>query len=190
DESFREMLPFVFDLFGVPDPASPSPAIDPEQRQKRVHGVLKRVLHHPAYRGLQVILPEDLPRFDAATDAYLGPTAENMPPTASLLPVTFRPEYQAPWMERPYYKPLPLQPLDPEAIHALLRDQLGEDPSVAALPGIIHARTKGNPFFTEEVVQSLVEGGQLAGERGAYRLARSEERRVGGGVMARALPVP
>src|SRR5215831_7613246 len=36
---------------------------------------------------------------------------------------------------------------------------------------IIHARTNGNPFLIEEVVQSLVEGGHLAGRRGAYRLA-------------------
>src|SRR4030095_5103589 len=45
DESFREVLPIVFDLFGVPDPANPSPRIDPEQRQKRIHGVLRRILH-------------------------------------------------------------------------------------------------------------------------------------------------
>ena len=38
NESFREMLPFVFDLLGVPDPGNPSPAIEPEQRQKRIHG--------------------------------------------------------------------------------------------------------------------------------------------------------
>jgi predicted ATPase len=74
-------------------------------------------------------------------------------------------------MQRSYYQQLLLQPLDFEAIRALLRDQLGEDPSVAALPEIIDARTKGNPFFIEEVVQSLVESGQLTGGRGAYRLA-------------------
>jgi adenylate cyclase len=34
----------------------------------------------------------------------------------------------------------------------------------------IHARTAGNPFFTEEVVQSLIESGQLEGVRGSYRL--------------------
>src|SRR5215510_2725038 len=175
DESYREVLPFIFDLFGVPDPANPSPAIDPEQRQKRIHGVLKQVLHDPAYDGRHVILLEDLHWFDGASDAYLQTTVENMPATRNLLVVTFRPEYHAPWMERPYYQPLPLQPLDPEAIHALLRDQLGKDPSVARLPQIIHARTKGNPFFTEEVVQSLVDGGQLAGGRGAYRLATPVE---------------
>jgi len=136
DESFREVLPFVFDLFGVPDPASPSPSIDPEQRQKRNPGVLKRILHDPAYRGLRVILLEDLHWFDGASDAYLETTVESVPATRDLLLVTFRPEYQARWMQHSYYQQLPLQPLDPAAIRAPLRDQLGDDPSVAALPEI------------------------------------------------------
>lgn len=170
DERFREALPFVFDLFGVPDPANPSPAIDPEQRRKRIHGVLKQILHDPTYGRLRVILLEDLHWFDGASDAYLETTVDSLPATRDLLLVTFRPEYEAHWMERSYYEQLSLQPLDPEAIRALLRDQLGEDASVVALPEMIRAHTKGNPFFIEEVVQSLVEGGQLAGERGAYRL--------------------
>src|SRR5581483_5891461 len=36
-------------------------------------------------------------------------------------------------------------------------------------------RTEGNPFFVEESVRTLVEGGALAGERGAYRLAKPLE---------------
>jgi len=175
DESFREVLPIVFDLFGVPDPANPSPRIDPEQRQKRIHGVLRRILHDPAYGGLRVILLEDLHWFDGASDAYLETTVDSMPATHDLLLVTFRPEYQARWIQRSYYQQLPLQSLDPEAIRTLLRDQLGEDTSVAALPEIIQARTNGNPFFIEEVVQSLVDGGQLVGRRGAYRLATPVE---------------
>ncbi len=98
-----------------------------------------------------------------------------MPATRDLWLVNFRPEYQSRWMQRSYYQQLPLQPLGPEAIRALLRDQLGEDPSVAALPETIHERTKGNPFFIEEVVQSLVESGHLAGARGAYRLTTAVE---------------
>jgi adenylate cyclase len=169
------VLPFVFDLFGVPDPANPAPAIDPEQRQKRLHGAVKRVLHDPAYGGTRVILLEDLHWFDGASDAFLDTMIESVPAARDLLLVNFRPEYQARWMQRSYYQQLPLQPLGPEAIRALLRDQLGEDPSVAALPGIIHERTKGNPFFIEEVVQSLVESGHLAGARGAYRLTTAVE---------------
>jgi adenylate cyclase len=41
-----------------------------------------------------------------------------------------------------------------------------------ALPALVRERTGGNPFFIEEVVQALVEGGSLVGTRGAYRLAR------------------
>jgi Double zinc ribbon len=69
----------------------PSPAIDPEQRQKRTHGVLKRILHDPAYGGLRVILLEDLHWFDGASDAYLETTIDSVPATRDLLLVTFRP---------------------------------------------------------------------------------------------------
>jgi class 3 adenylate cyclase/tetratricopeptide (TPR) repeat protein len=175
NESFRESLPFVFDLFGVPDPANPAPAIDPEQRQKRLHGVVKQVFHDPAYGGTRVMLLEDLHWFDGASDGFLETTIESAPATRDLVLLNFRPEYQADWMQRSYYQQLPLQPLAPEAIRAFLRDQLGEDPSVAALPEMIHERTKGNPFFIEEVVQSLVESGHLAGTRGAYRLTSAVE---------------
>ena len=176
DEGFREVLPLLFDVFGVPDPANPSPAMDAEQRQKRLHGTVKRLLHDPAYGGgTRVILLEDLHWFDGASDALLETIVDSVPASRDLWLVNFRPEYQARWMQRSYYQHLPLQPLGPEAIRALLRDQLGDDPSVAALPATIHERTKGNPFFIEEVVQSLVESGHLAGRHGAYRLTTPVE---------------
>jgi adenylate cyclase len=170
DESFREMLPVVFDVFGVPDPTSPAPSMDPEQRQKRLRAVVKQVLHDPAYGGTRILLLEDLHWFDGASDGFLETIVESAPATRDLLLVNFRPEYSASWMQRSYYQHLPLQPLEPEALRELLRAELGDDPSVARLPKAIHERTKGNPFFTEEVVQSMLEAGHLVGERGAYRL--------------------
>ena len=85
DESFREVLPLLFDVFGVPDPANPAPAIDPEQRQKRLHGVVKRVLHDPAYSGERVLLLEDLHWFDGASDAFLETAVESVPATRDLV---------------------------------------------------------------------------------------------------------
>ena len=43
-------------------------------------------------------------------------------------------------------------------------------PRWTAWPSSSSERTGGNPFFVEEVVQSLVEDGRLVGERGACRL--------------------
>ena len=171
DDGFREALPILFDVFGVPDPANPSPPLDPEQRQKKINNVVKRILHDPAYAGgTRVILLEDLHWFDGASDSFLETFVESLPATRDLWLLNFRPEYQARWMQRSYYQHLPLQPLAPDAIRQLLHDELGHDPSVAALPEMIHTRTKGNPFFVEEVVQTLIESGHLSGARGAYRL--------------------
>jgi adenylate cyclase len=176
DEKYRESLPYLFDVFGVPDAANPAPAADPEQRQKRIHAVVKQVFHDPNYAsGPRVLLLEDLHWFDSASDAFLETTIESAPASHDLVLVNFRPEYQARWMQRSYYQHLPLQPLGPDAIRALLRDQLGDHPSVASLPEMIHARTKGNPFFIEEVVQTLVESGHLSGSRGAYQLTTAVE---------------
>jgi len=175
DDAFREALPVLFDLFGVPDAANPAPAMDPERRQKSIQGVVKRLLHDPAYHGARVILLEDLHWFDGASDAFLETFVESVPVTGDLWLLNFRPEYQAGWMQRSYYQHLALQPLGADAIRALLADQLGNDSSVATLPEAIHARTKGNPFFIEEVVQSLVESGHLQGTRGAYRLVTPVE---------------
>jgi tetratricopeptide (TPR) repeat protein len=52
----------------------------------------------------------------------------------------------------------------------MLAGVIGDDPSVRGLPERIHARTGGNPFFAEEIVQGLIEDGSLAGTPGAYRL--------------------
>jgi len=170
DGSFREVPPFVFDLFGVPDPANPSPAIDPEQRQKRIHGVLRRILHDPAYGGLRVILFEDLHWFDGASDAYLETTVESVPATHDLLLVTFRPEYQARWMQCSYYQQLPLRPLDPEAIRALLRSTRGGSERRGAARD--HPRAHKRQSVLHRGGGAVARGGRhLAGRRGAYRLA-------------------
>jgi predicted ATPase len=58
----------------------------------------------------------------------------------------------------------------PDAIREMVDALLGNDPSTAGLAEAIHARTGGNPFFTEEVVQNLIESGKLKGSKGAYRL--------------------
>jgi adenylate cyclase len=47
---------------------------------------------------------------------------------------------------------------------------LGSDPSLGDLAERIQQRAAGNPFFIEEMVQSLVDAASLEGERGAYRL--------------------
>jgi AAA ATPase domain/Adenylate and Guanylate cyclase catalytic domain len=172
DESFREALPMMFEFLGVPDPDLPSPRMDPEARQRQLYTVIKRVTQLRGQRAPAVTLFEDLHWFDGGSEALLEQLVEALPGTRFLRVVTFRPEYHARWMKKSYYQQLPLLPLGPEAIAELLADLLGTDPSLEGLGELIREPTSGNPFFVEEVVQSLAEGGNLVGSKGAYRLVK------------------
>jgi adenylate cyclase len=112
---------------------------------------------------------------DPESDALLSQLVEAMGWTRTLLLVNYRPEYRAAWMEGSYCQSLALAPLERAAIQSLLQELLGDDPSLAPLVEQVSERTRGNPFFVEEVVQSLSASGHLAGEPGRYRLVRPGE---------------
>jgi len=176
DEVFRDDLPLIFDFLGVPDPERPAPQIDPEARQRQLFAFGKRLVQARSRREPAIYLLEDLHWFDEASEAFLANSVEAVGGTRTLLLTNFRPEFHAAWMQKSYYQQLPLLPLGPEAIDELLHDLLGTDDSLQELAGRIRERTGGNPFFVEEVLQSLVESGNLAGERGVYRMVgRVEE---------------
>jgi tetratricopeptide (TPR) repeat protein len=118
---------------------------------------------------------EDLHWVDPASEAFVENLVEGARGSRTLILVNFRREYRAGWMEKSHYQALPLAALGPEAISELLADLLGGDPSLQGLPELIRTRTGGNPFFTEEVVQSLIESGSLQGTKGAYQLVTPVE---------------
>jgi class 3 adenylate cyclase len=170
DETLADGLPLMFDFLGVPDPERPSPPLGPEARQRQLLDLIRRLSLARSAREPTVILFEDLRWFDRASEEFIeNVVAEVAPGNRTLMLLNFRPEYHASWMRRSYYQQLPLLPLGPEAIQELLADLLRR------LTELIQERTGGNPFFIEEVVQSLVETGVLAGTRGAYRLGKRAE---------------
>jgi adenylate cyclase len=169
------VLPILFDFLGVPDPKRPSPVIDPESRQKRLIGLVRRIIKARSREEPAVVLFEDMHWMDPGSEAFLENIMETVAGTRTLLLLTFRPEYRAEWMTKTFYQQIPLLPLGPEAIAEMLRDLLGEDPTVSESCTRIASHTGGNPFFIEEVVLSLVEARVLEGKRGAYRLAKPVE---------------
>jgi class 3 adenylate cyclase/tetratricopeptide (TPR) repeat protein len=176
DERLRESLPLVFDFMGVADPDNPAPRIDPEARQRQMFDIVRRVIQARGGSETRVTLLEDLHWFDGGSEAFLEPLIDASIDTPALTLLNYRPEYHAAWMGKSYFHQMPLAPLGPEAIRELLDALLGKDPSIARLPRMIHERSGGNPFFTEEVVQSLIESGNLQGSKGAYRLVTPVEK--------------
>jgi len=170
DDRLREALPLVFDFLGVPDPERPPPRLDPEARQRQLVGFTGELVRARSAREPAVLLIDDLHWIDPASDALLAAVIEVMSGTRTFVLLNFRPEYRAEWMRRADYQQVALRPLGPEAIDELLRALLGDHASLAPLLPRLRERAGGNPFFAEELVQSLVEAGTLGGTKSAYRL--------------------
>jgi len=173
DDALKPVVPLVFDLLGVPDTSRSVPATDAGARQSRLLDTCAALLRARARRQPAVLLIEDLHWLDGGSDAFIHRLLPALADAPVLPVLNFRPEYDHAWLHGPAYRQIALQPLADADGSALLAELLGRDPSLGDLAEHLGTRAAGNPFFVEELVQSLVQSGALSGARGAYRLART-----------------
>lgn len=165
----EEELPLVLDFLGLPDPKRPLAALDAEARRARLFAFVCRLVQTHSAREPTVLLIDDLHWIDAESNAFLAELVEAMGWTRTLLLLNFRPDCAAEWMRVSYYQQLQLSPLTADAADALLHELVGDDPSIAAVREMIKERAAGNPFFIEEIVQSLLDQGVLVREAPSRR---------------------
>ena len=171
DPGLGDAVPLILEVLGVTDPtaadhSAPSVA-------ERLAGFMRRFVRLRSATDPVVLLLDDAHWIDRASDELMREIAASVGDSRTLLLANFRPEYRPAWIGGSRYHQLALSPLGDEASRELLRELLGSDSSLGDLSELICERTGGNPFFTEEVVQTLAASGSLVGERGAYRLTAS-----------------
>ena len=173
DRALEPLLPSVLGLLDVPveDPAWQ--ALDPLQRRQRTLDAVKRLLLRESQVQPLLVVFEDLHWIDKETQTLLDSLVESLGSGRLVLLVNYRPEYEHRWGGKTYYSQLRLDSLEVESTAELLEALLGPDPELEPLKQMLMKR--GNPFFLEETVRTVVEMGALAGERGAYRLTRPVE---------------
>jgi class 3 adenylate cyclase len=173
DRALEPVVPPLLALLDVPveDPAWQ--ALDPPQRRQCTLDAVKRLLLRESQVQPLLVVFEDLHWIDGETQALLDSLVESFGSARLLLLVNHRPEYEHRWGSKTAYSQLRLDSLPAESAAELLAALLGPDPGLTPLAQMLVKR--GNPFFLEETVRTLVETGALAGERGAYRLTRPVE---------------
>jgi len=168
DESLRSTLPALLALFDLPVDDAAWARLDTAQRRQRTLDAVKRVLLRESQVQPVLLILEDLHWIDAETQGLLDSLVDSLGSARLLLVVNYRLEYQHLWGKKTYYTQMRLDALPAESAGDLLEALLGDDPGLAPLKQLLVKR--GNPFFLEETVRTLVETKALSGERGRYRL--------------------
>jgi class 3 adenylate cyclase/tetratricopeptide (TPR) repeat protein len=173
DRGLESLVPPLLALLDVPVEDAGWQHLDPPQRRQRTLDAVKRLLLRESQVQPLLVVFEDLHWVDGETQALLDSLVEGLGSARLLLLVNYRPEYEHRWGSKTAYSQLRLDSLPAESAAELLAALLGPDPGLAPLMQMLVKR--GNPFFLEETVRTLVETGALVGERGAYRLTRPVE---------------
>jgi class 3 adenylate cyclase/tetratricopeptide (TPR) repeat protein len=167
----EEALLYFFALLDVQDSPDPLGQMDAAIKQRRTLDFVKHLFLRESLRRPLTLVFEDVHWIDEETQAFLNLLADSIANSRILLMVSYRPEYRQQWSGKSYYTQLRLDPLDRESADAMLSAMMGEDAELRHLKRLIVEKTAGNPFFMEEMVQTLVEQGTLA-RNGALQLMR------------------
>jgi len=171
DRGLEDTLPFLLALLGVSEGDVRLAQMDAQVRRRRTHEAIKRILLRESLNQPLMVVLEDLHWIDSETQALLNLLVDAVGNARLLLLVNYRPEYRHEWGNRTYYTQLRLDPLGREGAGQMLEYLLGTEQALAALKQFIIARTEGNPFFMEEIVQALFDEGALV-RNGQVRLIK------------------
>ena len=161
-----DALPFIAALCGVGGEAT---ELDAQSFQVRLHESVVAVLRELAAREPTILHVDDLHWADGPTVALLRKVIELCRETSLLVLVSARPdavslvdELEAGASDSSVR--IDLEPLAEGAVREIATRILGAPPSSALVEELLE-RTRGNPFFVEEVARSLAERDELV-ERG------------------------
>jgi class 3 adenylate cyclase/tetratricopeptide (TPR) repeat protein len=160
----------LLEFLGLTDPERPAPKLDPRALKIQLLDLVRTLVRSRPGDTPTLVLIEDLHWIDDASEEFIETLAEAVVGTKTLVVVNFRPGFTAPFMQHSHYRQIVMPPLTWTEAQRLLREHLGEDPSLALLSRNIIDRAQGNPFFLEELANAIAERGDIEGEKGAYRL--------------------
>ena len=100
---------------------------------------------------------EDVHWIDPTSLEVLGRAVERMKSLGVLLIVTYRLEFEPPWIGQPHVTALTLNRLGEREIAALIDGVTGNKPLPARIRRDIVERTDGIPLFVEEMTKAVLE---------------------------------
>jgi len=155
------------ELLSLPnDGRYPTSDLTPQQRRLRTLEALTAQLDALSKSNPVLMIFEDVHWIDPTSIEALGHTVDRLKALRVLLIVTHRPEFEPPWIGRPYVTTVTLNRLGEREIGGMIDHVLGNKTLPANVRQEIVERTDGIPLFVEEITKAVLEaGGGEAAER-------------------------
>ena len=146
------------ELLSLPnDGRYPTIDLTPQQRRQRTFEALTAQSFALAEQSPMLMIFEDVHWIDPTSLEVLGRGIDRMRAACILVIITYRPEFEPPWVGRPYVTTLTLNRLGERDIAALIDGLVGNNPLPASIRQDIIERTDGVPLFVEEMTKAVLE---------------------------------
>ena len=157
------------------------PALEliPQQRRQRTLEALTAQLAGLASEHPVLMIFEDVHWIDPTSLEALNRTVDRIKALPALLVVTFRPEFNAPWVGQPHVTTVTLNRLGERDAATIIERLVGNKKLPADVMAEIVERTDGIPLFVEEMTKAMLEAE-----------SEGEARQTAAAVPSPALAVP
>ena len=139
------------------DERYPAPELTPEQRRQKTLDALTSQLEALSRQKPVLMIFEDAHWADPTSLEAFGRAVDRIRTLGVLLIVTYRPEFEPPWIGRPYVTALTLNRLGEREIAALIDGVTGNKLLSPSVRHDIIERTDGIPLFVEEMTKAVLE---------------------------------
>ena len=168
------------ELLSLPnDGRFPALELAPQQRRQKTLEALTAQLVGLASQQPVLMIFEDAHWTDPTSLEAFGQTVDRIKALHALLIVTFRPEFNAPWVGQPHVATLTLNRLGERDAASIIERLVGNKELPADVMAEIVERTDGIPLFVEEMTKAVLEAE-----------TESEARRRAAAVPSPVLAVP
>ena len=162
DSSLKPYIALFLQLFSIESEEYPLPEqLQGEDFQYAFAEVISAILTFAAKQKAMIVLLEDWHWVDDASQNVLRQLAELVSSFPLSVIVTYRPEVNFEWGHPANHTQIRLAPLEASFSAGIAKTILGAESLPQDLADLIHERTGGNPFFVEELCQTLQEGGAI-----------------------------
>jgi class 3 adenylate cyclase/predicted ATPase len=135
----------------------PALALTPEQRRERTLEALTAQMQALSRQNPVLMIFEDVHWTDPTSLEAFGQVVDRLRTLPVLLIVTFRPEFEPPWIGRSYVTALTVNRLAQRDIEAMIDHVVGNKLIPASVRQDIIERTDGIPLFVEEMTKAVLE---------------------------------